>query len=129
MEEVKKTDLLASKRIVEKETSESIQKEIASQWSKVLAYEGPYQLSNMFVEQQKMCSKLMETKNALLSEFTSELKSKDDEYVKELKRQAEEIGAWRNLPLQRSLLMRSTIRCAPGAHGKSVSHISAIPSE
>jgi dynein regulatry complex protein 1 len=34
----------------------------------------------------------MLVKNKLVNDYIGELKSKDDEYVKELKRQAEEIG-------------------------------------
>jgi dynein regulatory complex protein 1 len=44
------------------------------------------------VSQKDECDALITTKNRLINEYIAELKSKDDEYVKELKRQAEEIG-------------------------------------
>jgi dynein regulatory complex protein 1 len=39
-----------------------------------------------------VCDALIEIKQKLSGDYSNELKSKDDEYVKELKRQSEEIG-------------------------------------
>jgi dynein regulatory complex protein 1 len=49
-------------------------------------------ISGQFLmEQKKAIDDLLQYKNKLLQEYSNEIKSKDDEYVKELKRQAEEI--------------------------------------
>lgn len=41
--------------------------------------------------QKSQCDEFLATKNKLIAEYTGELKAKDEDYVKELKRQAEEI--------------------------------------
>jgi dynein regulatory complex protein 1 len=43
------------------------------------------------VEQKKAMDDLLATKEKLIQDYSNEVKSKDDEYVKELKRQSEEI--------------------------------------
>ena len=44
------------------------------------------------VKQRESCDLFISSKNKLINDYALELKAKDDEYVKELKRQAEEIG-------------------------------------
>ena len=46
----------------------------------------------MINTQRDACKEMIAVKETLLNEYAVELKSKDDDYVKELKRQAEEIG-------------------------------------
>jgi len=46
----------------------------------------------MLKEQQEACKKLTENKDKLINEYINEIKQKEDFYVKELEREAEEIG-------------------------------------
>jgi len=46
----------------------------------------------MLQEQHEACEKLTENKDKLINEYINELKQKEDFYVKELEREAEEIG-------------------------------------
>jgi dynein regulatory complex protein 1 len=44
------------------------------------------------LEQKRVCDGLIAVKSKLTNDYSNDIKSKDDEYVKELKRQSEEIG-------------------------------------
>lgn len=51
----------------------------------------PQELWALLDSQQKQCAQLIEAKNKLIGELQQELKRKDDQYVKDLKKQAEDI--------------------------------------
>ena len=74
-----------------------------SAWDKVSATKGPHEMSDLIDAQRKACKEMIMVKETLLNEYAVELKSKDDDYVKELKRQAEEIGTLKKLILIISL--------------------------
>ncbi len=42
--------------------------------------------------QKAACAAIMESKNRVIKEFQAQLKAKDEEYVKSLKKQAEDVG-------------------------------------
>ena len=48
-------------------------------------------LHDLLMQQKSACDSMIEEKNKLVKEFQEELKAKDDQYVKDLKKQAEEI--------------------------------------
>ncbi len=76
------------------ETGESsaLQGKIDQEWEKALALKNPFELHSALATQKQACDSLIEMKNKLINEYMAELKIKDDAYVKELKRQSEEIG-------------------------------------
>ncbi|KAJ7341374.1 hypothetical protein JRQ81_005395 [Phrynocephalus forsythii] len=71
--------------------------EITSKWAATKEKIVPQELWEGLNQQQMLCALLIEEKNKLISELQQELKSKDDQYVKDLRRQAEDI----NLLLER----------------------------
>ncbi len=75
-------------------SSKEAQDKIDSQWEKVEKIAGPYELASLLKNQKLACLELFEIKDGLISEYVSELKLQDDDYVRELKRQTEEIGTF-----------------------------------
>nr|XP_060610744.1 dynein regulatory complex protein 1 isoform X1 [Anolis sagrei ordinatus]XP_060610745.1 dynein regulatory complex protein 1 isoform X2 [Anolis sagrei ordinatus] len=71
--------------------------EITSKWASAREKVIPQDLWEALNQQQQLCALLIEEKNKLISELQQELKAKDDQYVKDLRRQAEDI----NLLLER----------------------------
>uniref|UniRef100_A0A8D0C3A6 Dynein regulatory complex protein 1 n=1 Tax=Salvator merianae TaxID=96440 RepID=A0A8D0C3A6_SALMN len=71
--------------------------EITSKWAAAREKVVPQDLWESLNQQQQQCAQLIEQKNKLISELQQELKSKDDQYVKDLRRQNEDI----NLLLER----------------------------
>ncbi|KAJ3323365.1 hypothetical protein HDV06_001885 [Boothiomyces sp. JEL0866] len=90
-EENAKAEQWAFKNKEESEQSKEAFEKIEQQWSKVEKLTGPYELNQLLLDQKKACTELLDIKNNLINDYLAELKSKDDEYVRELKRQAEEI--------------------------------------
>lgn len=91
-DEAKKVQIWENKELQEQIDSKQAQEEIDAEWSKVEQLSGPYKLQELLEKQKKTCSQLLDIKGGLIEEYVSELKIKDDEYVRELKRQTEEIG-------------------------------------
>ncbi|XP_060106564.1 dynein regulatory complex protein 1 [Heteronotia binoei] len=71
--------------------------EITSKWGTAKEKTIPQDLWDVLNLQQQHCALLIEEKNKLISELQQELKSKDDQYVKDLKKQSDDI----NLLLER----------------------------
>ncbi|XP_048373202.1 dynein regulatory complex protein 1 [Sphaerodactylus townsendi] len=71
--------------------------EITSKWGSAKEKIIPQDLWDVLNLQQQHCALLIEEKNKLISELQQELKSKDDHYVKDLKKQSDDI----NLLLER----------------------------
>ncbi|XP_053240014.1 dynein regulatory complex protein 1 [Podarcis raffonei] len=71
--------------------------EITSKWGATKEKIIPQELWEGLNAQQMLCAQLIEEKNKLISELQQELKSKDDQYVKDLRKQSEDI----NLLLER----------------------------
>merc|ERR1711988_730360 len=65
--------------------------EITKKWEFALSKEIPQDLHNMLMEQKSACDAMIDEKNKLISDFQQELKGKDDQYVKDLKKAAEEV--------------------------------------
>ena len=103
MDETKKSDTWKTKRKDVDQKTAVMQADIGKQWDKVLYKNQPYHLHQVCIsqkdqthvqyllEQKRAIDDLMAIKGKLIQDYTNEIKSKDDEYVKELKRQAEEI--------------------------------------
>ncbi|XP_077187306.1 dynein regulatory complex protein 1 [Paroedura picta] len=71
--------------------------EITSKWGNAKKKTIPQDLWEVLNLQQQHCALLIEEKNKLISELQQELKSKDDQYVKDLKKQSDDV----NLLLER----------------------------
>ena len=67
-------------------------KNIDGRWALAEKLHHPHDLRALMEGLKKECDALIDNKNKLIAEYMAELKSKDDDYVKELKRQTEEIG-------------------------------------
>lgn len=65
--------------------------EITKRWESALQKEIPQSLHEMLMQQKTSCDGMIDEKNKLINDFQQELKSKDDQYVKDLKKQAEDV--------------------------------------
>ncbi|XP_075411924.1 dynein regulatory complex protein 1 [Tenrec ecaudatus] len=75
----------------EVKTSQDKFDEITSKWEEGKKKKIPQELWDMLNSQQLHCAGLIEDKNKLINELQQELKTKDDQYVKDLKKQADDI--------------------------------------
>jgi len=90
-EEFLKSKQWMKKKDEEEKISNELNNQINEQWEKLFETKGPFRLFKMLKEQQDACKKLTENKDKLINEYINELKQKEDFYVKELEREAEEI--------------------------------------
>jgi len=89
-------EFLKSKQWIKKKNEEEnisnkLNNQIVEQWEKIFETKGPFKLYKMLQEQHEACEKLTENKDKLINEYINELKQKEEFYVKELEREAEEI--------------------------------------
>ncbi|KAG6923567.1 dynein regulatory complex subunit 1 [Chelydra serpentina] len=75
----------------ESKTNQDKFEEITSKWGSAKGKTIPQDLWDVLNQQQQQCAMLIEEKNKLISELQQELKSKDDQYVKDLKKQSDDI--------------------------------------
>ncbi|XP_017176442.1 dynein regulatory complex protein 1 isoform X1 [Mus musculus] len=75
----------------EVKTSQDKFDEITAKWEEGRRKRIPQELWEMLNSQQVHCAELIEDKNKLANELQQELKIKDDQYVKDLKKQSEDI--------------------------------------
>ncbi|XP_037384256.1 dynein regulatory complex protein 1 [Talpa occidentalis] len=75
----------------EVKTSQDKFDEISMKWEEGKKKRIPQDLWDMLNAQQVHCAGLIEDKNKLISELQQELKTKDDQYVKDLKKQSDDI--------------------------------------
>ncbi len=65
--------------------------EIMRKWSTAKGKKIPQELQELLQQQKAACDAMSDEKDKLIGEFQQELKAKDDQYVKYLKKQAEDI--------------------------------------
>jgi len=65
--------------------------EITKKWESALQKEVPQSLHEMLLQQKRSCDAMNDEKNKLITEFQHDLKAKDDLYVKDLKKMAEDV--------------------------------------
>ncbi|XP_008579620.1 PREDICTED: dynein regulatory complex protein 1, partial [Galeopterus variegatus] len=75
----------------EVKTSQDKFDEITAKWEEGKQKSIPQDLWDVLNTQQLHCAGLIEDKNKLISELQQELKTKDDQYVKDLKKQSDDI--------------------------------------
>ncbi|XP_029588870.1 dynein regulatory complex protein 1 [Salmo trutta] len=78
---------------LENEAKSSLEKfeEITRKWTVAKMKEIPQDLRDSLSSQQQLCALLIEDKNKLIKELQQEMKLSDDRYVKDLKKQAEDV--------------------------------------
>lgn len=81
------------KEKLEQEAKSSTERfeEITKKWESALQKEVPQSLHEMLLQQKRACDAMNDEKNKLITEFQQELKTKDDQYVKDLKKMAEDV--------------------------------------
>ncbi|KAG2426185.1 hypothetical protein HXX76_013166 [Chlamydomonas incerta] len=89
-EEQTRQDLRA-KLLAEAEQSARQNAAVAMRWADLFSIEVPQDLYNEIESQRQACERIIASKDKLIGEIKGELKKKDDEFVKTLKRQAEDI--------------------------------------
>jgi dynein regulatory complex protein 1 len=75
----------------EAKTSEEKFEEITKKWETVPPSAVAQQLHEMLMAQKAVCDAMIDEKNKLITELQQELRIKDDQYVKDLKQQAEDV--------------------------------------
>ena len=65
--------------------------EIMRKWTHLESKKVPQHTQDLIQQQKNSCEEMLDEKNKLIGEFEEELKMKDDQYVKHLKKQAEDI--------------------------------------
>jgi len=81
------------KLLYEAESSARQNASVAMKWSALFDQEIPQKLLHEIELQRESCDRIIQSKDRLVKDFRLELKSKDDEYIKSLKKQAEDIDA------------------------------------
>ena len=79
------------KLLHEAESSARQNAAVAMKWSALFEREIPQDLMQDIEQQKDTCERIIQSKDRLIKEFKTELKAKDDEYVKSLKKQAEDV--------------------------------------
>ena len=65
--------------------------EIMKKWAEGKDKNIPQEIQELILQQKAACSAMRDEKDKLINEFQQELKAKDDQYVKHLKKQAEDV--------------------------------------
>ena len=91
VEEEARRQELRGKLLTEAEHSARRNATVAMRWADLFSVELPQELYEEIERQRAQCNKITASKDRLIAEIKNELKAKDDEYVKALKRQAEDI--------------------------------------
>mmetsp|Transcript_25965 Transcript_25965/g.49353 ORF Transcript_25965/g.49353 Transcript_25965/m.49353 type:complete len:664 (-) Transcript_25965:177-2168(-) len=91
IEEEARRQELRGKLLAEAEHSARRNATVAMRWADLFSIEVPQELYEEIERQRMACDKITSSKDRLIAEIKNELKSKDDEYVKALKRQAEDV--------------------------------------
>jgi len=78
---------------LEAEANASVERfeEIMRRWEPALAKIIPQDLQEKLTEQKAACDAMRDEKDKLINDFQQELKCKDDQYVRDLKKQAEDV--------------------------------------
>lgn len=78
---------------LEAEANASVERfeEIMRRWDPALAKTIPQDLQEKLAEQKAACDAMRDEKDKLINDFQQELKCKDDQYVRDLKKQADDV--------------------------------------
>jgi dynein regulatory complex protein 1 len=81
---------LRAKLLAEAEQSARQNAAVAMKWADLFSIEVPQDLYEQIEKQRQACERIIASKDKLILDIKNELKKKDDEFVKTLKRQAED---------------------------------------
>jgi len=79
------------KLLYEAESSARQNAAVAMKWSALFDKEIPQELLHEIEVQREACDRITQSKDRLIKDFRLELKAKDDEYIKSLKKQSEDV--------------------------------------
>eukprot|EP00118_Oscarella_pearsei_P003919 m.16276 g.16276 ORF g.16276 m.16276 type:complete len:739 (+) comp26831_c0_seq2:342-2558(+) len=100
----------------EAKASEERFDEISKRWETLQPKAGAGALHSLLRQQKAACDAMIEEKNKLLNELQQMLKSRDDQYVKDLQQQADDI----DLTIERMENQIKTLRLAHGGELKEI---------
>ncbi|XP_045916689.1 dynein regulatory complex protein 1 isoform X2 [Micropterus dolomieu] len=124
-ESIRRTELEEARRLrlerLENDAKSSREKfeEITRQWSIAKQKVIPQELQEALNNQQQLCAALIEDKKKLINDLQQELKVGDDRYVKDLRKQAEEL----DLMMER---MEDQIKTLTKAYREELAHIERV---
>lgn len=100
------------KLLYEAESSARQNAAVAMKWSALFDKEIPQELLAEIELQRDSCERIIQSKDRLIKEFKAELKAKDDEYVKSLKKQSGECDARASATAVSCRAVRQSCECA-----------------
>jgi dynein regulatory complex protein 1 len=83
--------VLRHRLLTEAESSVQLNAEVASRWGHLFRLEVPQELHQEMLSQQAACDTIIASKDAIVAAMRSQLHDKDDEYVRMLKQQGEDV--------------------------------------
>lgn len=86
-----KQEALQQKLINESVASTKRQAALSMKWPAIFAKVIPQEINEDIITQLETCKKVLDSKNRIIQELDAELRSKDDEYVKALKKQSKDV--------------------------------------
>ncbi|KAA6420207.1 MAG: coiled-coil domain-containing protein [Trebouxia sp. A1-2] len=89
--EEEERQVLRERLLTEAESSVQLNAEVASRWGHLFRLEVPQELHQEMLSQQAACDTIIASKDAIVAAMRSELHDKDDEYVRMLKQQGEDV--------------------------------------
>lgn len=82
---------LRERLLNEAEASVQLNCEVAARWAHLFQLNVPQELQQEMVNQQAACDTIIASKDAIVTAVRAQLREKDDEYVRMLKQQGEDI--------------------------------------
>ena len=82
---------LRERLLNEAEASVQLNSEVAARWAHLFQLNVPQELHQEMLNQQAACDTIIASKDAIVTSVRAQLREKDDEYVRMLKQQGEDI--------------------------------------
>ena len=82
---------LRERLLTEAEASVQLNSEVAARWAHLFQLNVPQELHQEMLNQQAACDTIIASKDAIVTSVRAQLREKDDEYVRMLKQQGEDI--------------------------------------
>jgi dynein regulatory complex protein 1 len=89
-QEIKKAEDWLKKHHTEQTKSKEIYNRLMARFTSILEIKNPFELEQELKKQKETSAEILDLKNALIREYLTDLKAKDEDYVKEFKTQTEE---------------------------------------
>ena len=85
--------VLRDKLLAEAEESVRLNADVAARWAQLFRLEVPQELHQEMQSQQAACDEIIASKDAIVADMRAQLHQKDDEYVRMLKQQGEDVDS------------------------------------